>query len=249
MDLKPTSDELAIFNEISQLGASLWAKSLEVEGLSSDPKMFSVMLFKRLWSNHRGYAVLWNNGLNLESDIILRSGLEAAICIAANFRLRADFVRLMRQDAAFTLQGQIKLHRNEGDSELVREGEAVLRNLQARFPIGSKAAKLDWKSLAEQGGVPELYSWHRMLSGVSSHVTGLSVLRGVIGAPDDGMAETQSEFRGLTRKMHLMMMAGATLQGSMLHAGMIEDEAQVQAALALTHRMDGLSLIWPGVGQ
>ena len=249
MDIKPTSDELVIFDDISRLGASLWAKSREVEGLNSDPKMISIMLFKRLWSNHRGYAVLWNNALNLESDIILRSGLEAAICIAANFRLRADFVCLMRQDAAFTLQGQIKLHRNEGDGELVQQGEAVLRDLQARLPAGSKAAKLDWKSLAEQGGVPELYAWHRMLSGVSSHVTGLSVLRGVTEVPNDGMAVMQSELQGLTRKMHLMMMAGATLQGSMLHAGMIDDEAQVQTALALANRMDGLSLVWPGVGQ
>jgi hypothetical protein len=36
------------------------------------------MLFKRLWSNHRGYAVLWNNRLQTESDIILRSGIEAS---------------------------------------------------------------------------------------------------------------------------------------------------------------------------
>jgi hypothetical protein len=65
--------------------------------------------------------------------------------------------------------------------------------------------------------------------------------------PNDGMEEMQSEMHGLTRKMHLMMMAGATLQGSMLHAGMIEDEAQVQAALALANRLDGLSMTWPGV--
>jgi hypothetical protein len=226
------------------LGAALWARSLEVVGLNTDPKMFSVMLFKRLWSNHRGYTVLWNSGLTLESDIILRSGVEAAICIAANFKMRDDFVRLMRQDAAFTVQRQIRLHRDNGDGDMVREGEAVLRDLQSRFPAGTKAAKLDWRSLAEQGGVSQLYGWHRMLSGVSSHVTGLSILRGVTNA---GTAEMQSELRGLTRKMHLMMMAGATLQGSMLHAGMIGDEPKVQEALSLIGRLDGLSMSWPGV--
>lgn len=203
------------------------------------------MLFKRLWSNHRGFTVLWNSELNIESDIVLRSGLEAAICIAANFKLRDDFVCLMHRDAAATLQGQIKWHRDNADSETVRDFEATLRNLQARFPAGTKAAKLDWKSLAEQGGVPQLYGFHRMLSGVSSHVSGLSVLRGVTG---EGMAELQVELRGLTRKIHLMMMAGATLKGSMLHAGMIEEDAQVEAALALTNRMNALSKSWPGVG-
>ena len=242
MSLKPTDDELAFFDDISRLGASLWAKSLEVEGLNTDPKMFSVMLFKRLWSNHRGYTVHWNKALTLESDIILRSGIEAAICIAANFKLRDDFVRLIRQDAIFTLQGQIKLHRDDGDGEMVRQGEAVLRDLLARLPAGAKSAKLDWKRLAEQGCVPELYAWHRMLSGISSHVTGLSVLDGVTG---DRTEEMQKELRGLTRKMHLMKMAGATLQGAMLHAGMIEDEAHVHAVLSLTKTpervIDGLA--------
>ena len=244
MSLTPTADELAIFDDISQLGKSLWAKSLEVEGLNTDPKMLSVMLFKRLWSNHRGYTVLWNNALTVESDIVLRSGIEAAICIAANHKLRDDFVLLVRQDAAFTLQGQIKLHRDDGDREMVRHGEAVLRDLLARLPAETKGAKLDWRSLAEQGGVPELYAWHRMLSGVSSHVTGLSLLEGVTG---DGMEETGRELRGLTRKMHLMMMAAAMLQGAMLHAGMIEDEVHVRAALSITIRMGKLSLDWPGV--
>lgn len=245
MNLEPTSDELIIFDEISQLAASLWTKSLEIVGLNTDPKMFSIMLFKRLWSNHRGFTVLWNAGLSLESDIVLRCGLEAAICIAANFNLRNDFVCLMRRDAASTLQSQIKRHRANDDLEMVRDCEATLRMLQARFPVGTKAAKLEWKSLADQGGVPQLYGFHRMLSGVSSHVTGLSVLRGATG---EGMADSQSELHGLTRKMHLMMMAGATLQGSMLHAGMIEDETQVQAALLLINRMNDLSMIWPGVG-
>lgn len=245
----PTPDELAIFDDISRLGRALWANSRDVVGLNTDPKMYSVMLFKRLWSNHRGYTVLWNNALNLESDIILRSGIEAAICIAANFKLRTDFIDLMHRDAASTLQGQIKLFRDEGDSEMVRKAEAELRNLQARLSAGTKAVKLNWKSLAEQGGVHELYSWHRMLSGVSSHVTGQSILRGVVGASDDGARELQNEWQGLTRKMHLMMMAGTTLQGSLIHAGMIDDEAHVQVALSLVNRMNDLSLKWPAGGE
>jgi hypothetical protein len=63
------------------------------------------------------------------------------------------------------------------------------------------------------------------------------------------MTQKHSELRGLTRKMGLMMMSGATLHGSMLHAGMIDNEAQLQTALSLIDRMNGLSMNWPGVEQ
>jgi len=248
MSMAPTQDELAIFNDITRLGESLWAESLKISGLNTDPKMFSIMLYKRLWSNHRGFALLWNNSLPLEADIVLRAGIEAAICIAACFKLGDGFLTLMRQDAAHTVMGQIKVHRANDETDLVRDGEATLRDLTAKLPEGTRPVRLNWQSLARDGGAPQLYDWHRMLSGVSSHVTGLSVLRGVV-SDGSNSTELQSELRGLTHKMHLMMMAGATLQGSMIHAGMIDNLAHVEAALALTKRMDSLSMLWPGVAE
>lgn len=245
MTIELTADELAIVDEISKLGADLWDKSQKIEGLNTDPMMFSIMLFKRLWSNHRGYITLWNSGLYLEGDILLRSGLEAAICIAANFKLRGEFVWMMLQDAAFTVQGQIKMHRDNGDAEMVRDGEAHLRMLQGRLPEGVKAAKLAWADLAKQGGVPQLYGFHRQLSGISAHVTGLSVLRGVVGG--EKAEKLQDELQALTKKMHLMMMVGATLQAAMKHGAMIDDLASVEWAYALVMRMDALSMDWPGV--
>ena len=44
--VEPTPEELAIFDEISQIGATLWKKSKQTSGLSTDPKMYSIMLFK-----------------------------------------------------------------------------------------------------------------------------------------------------------------------------------------------------------
>jgi hypothetical protein len=204
------------------------------------------MLYRRLWSNHRGFALLWNKGLQLEADIILRSGLEVAICLAANFRKPELFGSLLRSDAASTLQGQIKIHRADGDTEMVKDSEALLRRMQSGFDPGARPAKLDWKSLAGHGDVPRLYDWHKTLSGVSSHVTGLSVLRNVT---HEGVALMQEELAGLTRKMHLMMMAAATLQGSTFHAGMVEHHALVEASLALAERMDVVSYEWPGVAD
>lgn len=242
-EVAPTADELALYDEISQTAEGLWAKSTQISGLNTDPKMFSIMLFKRLRSHHRGFTLLWNERLYTDADILLRAGIEAAICIAANFELRERFVAMMRSDAAFTLTGQIKLHRAAGDRDLVRDGEATLRDLQRG--LSSKAAKLDWADLAEQGKIPQLYTWHKMLSGVSSHITGLSLLRGVVS--DDQSTQLQSELKALTRKMHLMMMAGATIQGSILHAGMIDDADTVEHALSLMNRMSALSWDWPGV--
>jgi hypothetical protein len=246
MDIAPTQAELALFDEISRLGAALWSKSTAFAGLSTDPKMFSVMLYKRLWSNHRGYTVLWKNSLSLEGDIILRAGLEAAICLAANLKLRDEFVSMMRADAAFTLQGQIKIHRNNGAADMVRDGENVLRDVQSKLAPGAKAAKLDWAALAKAGGVPQLYDWHRMLSGVSSHVTGLSVLTGIVDGFRGDVGGKQKTLQSLNKKMHLMMMAGATLQGSMIHAGMIEADDLLGQSLALIGKMNEVSVDWPG---
>ena len=245
MTVELTADETIIVDEISKLGGELWAKSEATSGLTSDPKIFSIMLFKRLWSHHRGFIVLWNAGRYLEGDIILRAGLEAAICVAANFKLGHEFVGIMRQDAAFTVQSQIKMLRERGEAAAVSDGEANLRLLQEGLPEGVKAAKLNWSDLADKGGVPQLYGFHRHLSGVSAHVTGLSVLRGVVSG--DHSKELNAELTALTKKMHLMMMAGATLHGALLHAGMIDDVASAKCADALIERMNRLSLAWPGV--
>jgi len=239
-----TSEEFEVYDEISRLAGSLWEESLKVEGLGRDPKMFSIMLFKRLWSNHRGYTLMHNNNFFLEADIILRSGLEAAICIAANFQLRDDFVDLMKSDAAHTILGHIKVHREAGATDLVKDGEATLRSLKANLPEGTKPKRLNWKTLAHQGKVPQLYDFHRMLSGVSSHVTGMSVLKGTIGVDGSG-EDAQDELRKLSKRMHLMMMAGATLQGSMLHAAIINKEAHSKDAISLLDKLNIISMDWP----
>jgi hypothetical protein len=245
MPHESTIDELSLFNDITAHASSLWDKSRDATGRSDDPKMFSIMLFKRLWSNHRGYIILWNSNLQTESDIVLRSGIEASICLAANYELRDKFVQLMHGDAIFTLKGQIKMWRDEGSLDMVSQSEAVLRDVQSRFRGDTKPTRLNWKSLAEQGKVPDLYGWHRMLSGLSSHVTGASVLTAV--APADG-PNPAAELGPLQRKMHLMMMAGATLQGCLRHGGMLDDEPALTETVALLTRLGDVSWKWPGVG-
>ncbi len=236
-----TQDEAKLYDGVTALAQMLADFSSDVEGLNTDPRMFSVMLFQRLWSHHRGFTVLWNAQRYLEADIILRSGIETAICIAANFRLRDEFVMLMRQDAAHTIKGQIKVRRREGDTEGVREAEAMLRTFCDKLPEGKKPVKLDWASLADAGQVPQLYDFHRHLSGVSAHVTGFSILQQVVG---EGLDELQAEAKALQKQLHLMMMAGATLQATLIHAGMIDQPEICKMSLVLIERMNVLTSLW-----
>jgi len=245
VSLVPTDEELAISVEISGLGESLWVRSEKVTGPFSDRKMLSVLIYRRLWSNHRGFVQLWRNGLSTEADIILLSGLEAAISIAANRTLGADFGIMLRQNAAFTVMEQIRTHRDNNDGDQVAENEEILRGLVAGLPEGVKAAKLDYMTLAREGGVPRLYEWYRQLSSVSSHVTGVSIIYG--GADDaEKVNKMRARWRELSNRMRPMMMCSATLTGSLHHAEVIGSAGHLDAARELADRMHEISRHWPG---
>ena len=242
MAIETSPEEATLFDDIGNFAKSLWEKSRKVEGPFTDPRMISIMLFRRLWSNHRGYALLWKNGFSLEADIILRSGIEASICIAANEAKRGEFVELLRRDACATVKGQITMLRDDGDDDRAREAEAVLQDMLSKRPDDYRPDRLRWKDLAEAGGVPKLYGWYRQLSGMSSHVTGASILRGIEFA--DGVTPG-GNVPAIERKMHLMMMAGATLEGSRRHAAMLKDEEEYGNAVDLLNRLAELSKQWP----
>jgi hypothetical protein len=243
MSTGPTQDETALFDDISALAEKVWDISKGISGTIADPKFISVVLFRRLRANHRGYAVLWKNGCHTEGEIIVRAAVETAICINANFRMGDEFPRLVRRDAAATLQGQIKLYREAEDTEMVESSEAALRYLLAGFAEGEKPERLNWKSLAKAGGQPLLYNFHRMLSGMSSHVTGLSIIRGI---GDAEMEELQASLNGMSKRNYFNMIAGATLHGTLIQSGMIDDVGCAEEALSLVMRMDALSVGWLG---
>lgn len=231
-----TPEDAILFNEANRLGEALWARSLQIEGLNNDPKMVSIMLFRRLWSHHRGYAVLHNAHLSLEADIILRSSIEAAICIAANYRLPGGLWVKLQQDALHTLTNQqIKHFRDMGDKEMEREAEATRRWLQNRLPPGFKGEKLDMKVLAETGNVAMLYGFYRGLSGTSSHVTGLSILRGVVSGDDTTL---QDEWTAVSQKTRHLWQIATTLQASLFHSVLIGENSYAETAIALAERLN-----------
>ena len=106
MSAGPTRDETVLFDDISALADEVWDKSKDIAGTFADPKFIAAVLFRRLRTHHNGYAILRKNGYRIEAEIIVRAGVETAICIAANFKMGTEFPRLVRRDAAATLQSQ-----------------------------------------------------------------------------------------------------------------------------------------------
>lgn len=228
------AEDAILFNETNRLGTALWAKTLEAEGLNNDPKMVSCTLYKRLWSHHRGYALLYKDGLVVESDTLLRSSIEAAICLCANFHTEGGLWTQLKQDALHTLTAQIKQAREINDKELERDGEKARRWLASRMEPDTKARKMEMKDLADDGKVPMLYRFYRGLSGTSSHVTGLSIMRGVVTRDEPNMQEAWTDF---TQKTHHLWQIAAVLQGSFCHALLLDDDDLAETSIALAKRL------------
>ncbi|MFN7390312.1 hypothetical protein [Brevundimonas sp.] len=220
----------AIFNETNRLGGALWAKSTLISGTNSSPKMVSTMLFRRLWSHHRGYALLFNDNLNVDADILLRASIEASICIAANYHLPDGLWLALKQDALHTVLGHVKQFRDAGDMEMVKAAEATCRWISEGLPSNAKGKKLEMKDLADAGKVPILYHMYKALSGMSSHVSGLSIMRGVV--TDDG-PDLQDDWTRLNRQVHPVWQAVATLQGCFFQAIMLEENGHLETCVGL----------------
>lgn len=229
------ADDAILFNEANRLGAALWAETLRTEGRNGEPKMVSCALYKRLWSHHRGYALLYKDGLVVESDTLLRSSIEAAICLCANFHAEEGLWAQLKQDALHTVGSQIKQAREIGDKELERDGEAARRWLASQMEPGVKPRKLEMKALADDGKVPMLYQFYRGLSGTSSHVTGLSIMRGVVSPAQPAMQEAWLD---LTERTHHLWQIAALLQGGFCHALLLDDEEMAETSIALANRLD-----------
>lgn len=231
-DLKP--EELALYDAVTELGMSLWSISAPIKGMSNDPLMISVVLFKRIYTNHQAFTLLWKNGLYLEAEIVLRSALEAAICIAANRIIRADFEQLIRVDAAWTVSNQAKKFRKAGNDSMAEDAEETLESIKSRLPQNTKLANLSWDSLAEQGEVPDLYLMYKVISGFSAHIGGFSMQRDIVAA---NLPDHEAVLNGNERRQYLLWMTAAMLAASSRHAEMVGALKDLETAIALNTRL------------
>jgi hypothetical protein len=195
-------------NDLHKIGVKLWDQTCQLEGRINDPRMVSARLYGRGWSHARGFNLLWSSNLTTEAEIILRSGVEVAICLA-NLKARpAEFVADLTSDTAATLAGQIPLWA-KADQALGVEAKEGASIFGARRSDGSKHGKFDWKTLATDAGRPELYDCHKHLSGNAAHVTGLSLLTSIADVHNDDPVRRRQDLED--RRGHALGMASDAL--------------------------------------
>lgn len=227
-----------ILDDLAQLMTEAWDRSRMEIGLQRDPRMVSVQLFKRLRDHRNAFVMLFNARLTTDAEIICRSAIEVAICLVNLNTRGAAFVDNLRSDAANTVRGQLPIW-NDDDPEF---GDEARNDFDLLFGTtrkdGSKHARFEWKSLAEQAASPELYRWYKHLSGTAAHVTGISIFMDTILIDEPGSNANQIKFRRLRRTNALSMMCGAAQVGCRSHAnslGYVDIEAKAAAIMA---RMD-----------
>lgn len=228
----------AILDDFGELVAEMWDRSVNITGLSGarDARILSVQIFKRLRDSRNAFALLWGARLNTEAETLVRSAIEAAICLAALRENPAEFLQAVRSDAAFTLTKQAPIwfsHDAKKASEAARDTGEIFGHRRAD---GTKHAPLNWQALAESGRVDHLYKVHRYLSGTAAHITGVSLLND-IEFVDPAGNDLPNELRTLRRLDAVKHLCGAVHVGVASHATTAGFENIEEYAAALMERM------------
>lgn len=241
MNIPPGSGEL--FNDITALTQEVMEKSEAVFVLNSSPKFISLTLFRRLWSNQRGFALLWKDKKALEAVLVLRAAIEATICLMACMEMKDEFVTLIRQDAVETIKRRIKMYEDDGMNDMADKYRNQYNNMVRIFSESKNSKVLNWKELSKVSGCEFLYTIYRQVSGTHAHVTGLSVLRGVIGADGDGL-DLQKKLEHLSIYTSLPQMAIATAMGCSAHTNILGFTELEDKANKIVERMNQSSKDW-----
>jgi hypothetical protein len=181
---KARTQLVGAFNALGDLTEAIWKSSTAKVGLTTDPRMVSIQLFRRASGHTRAFSLLWGHELIDDSAMMARAMAEVAICVA-NLKARPlEFVAELKSDAARTVSGQIPIwYQDEAERQ---KAQAEMRTTFGAYGNnGGRHQSFDWKTLAAQADVTELYDWHKHLSGTAVHVTGLSLMNSPEFAEDD----------------------------------------------------------------
>lgn len=239
---KRSSEWVKILNDLGDLIDRSWKLSRQEIGTTTDPRMVSIQIFRRLKGHRNAFALLFNDNLNIDADIACRSAIEASICLINLNSRREDFVRDLRSDAAFTINGQIQIWFELGSDDQKKASEEMPKIFGARRDDGEKHTPLRWKSLADQAGLPELYRWYKNLSGGSVHVTGLSLTMDTLPLGVDGLESKVQDIRYIREINSLAMACGAAQIGCSAHANTLGYEEIEQESDAILIRMGKIDM-------
>lgn len=212
----------AALGDIAAIGNSLGEASMKVRVKGDDPKAMSLALYWRAWSNFRAFTMLWKEDLILEAEIIARSTIETAICLANLAARRQAFLDDLAADMSHTIGGQVKMMRRaqyDFSEEIATTWAAEL---------ATKGVRLDLEKLANEGDVKELYTYHRVLSAMSVHITGMSIGRHTpLAGEGDDAEKALEETKEADRRRAVVWMLPAMAATLMAHAGMIDDKVNM----------------------
>lgn len=218
--------------ELTDIGNSLGKATTEVQAEISDPVVMSMVLFTRAWTNFRGVQSLWQADLILEAEIILRSLIETAICLANLDVRREDFIKDLGEDLSHTMHGAVRMMRKaEYDfADVIEKDFADV--------LEKKGEQLRMETLATQASVPDLYSFHRVLSGAAAHITGVSIARhSPLGGLDEETTQKLEDAAKIDRRRVILWTIPAMIAATMAHARIIENAEHAALAEALSAKL------------
>lgn len=234
---------VSLANELMPAAARLWGRAKLMRGQALDVPMLSAKLYGRAWSNFRAFCLLQNNHFSVESQIVLRSCVEATICLANLAKRGEAFVDDLRSDAAATLRGAQGILRSMGAEEDARVIEEHNRNIfGARREDGARHATLNMEALATEADAPHLYRTYRRISGLTAHVTGASITAFQIDQDNEPAARERHRQQQVRASRIALVDAIATLiQAMMNHAVIVGDDENLAVASAFSTTFQALS--------
>lgn len=198
----------SLLDQFGSLGSEIHSKTSEMQGQSDDPVVVATILFNRAWGHFRSFGLLWRNRLSLDADIVLRNCCETTICLANLQKRPSEFVADLRSDAADTLKRQIAMWKKvSGSEDLVRDAERHLTEIFGGTDAGMrKHQRLQLATLATQGDIDILYRFYQSTSGMTSHITGLSLLFHVAEDGSEAALALHNQRREKQRAQSVMSM-------------------------------------------
>ena len=163
-----------VADELNRIGQRILgdAKVTVTEKGASDPKLITLLLLIRTLSNFQGAILLAERGMIVEALTLARSCYENAYMLAALKKEGDKFVKDMLAAEMHARKGQSKWMLDDpARLEAVPGGvEQMKKNIEAINAEG-KTAPLDFKDVAERGGIEDFYIWYKNLSWEAAHPT------------------------------------------------------------------------------
>jgi hypothetical protein len=134
--------------------------------------LFSVLFLLRSLSNFQGAIIMAERGMVVEARTLIRCCYENLFCVSVLRNEGDKFLDEMQKGEIASVKSKARWILSE-PSRLEFSGEGAAERLKQHVEKldkeWGKLSLLEWKSLAERGGVGDAYLYYKVLSGDSAH--------------------------------------------------------------------------------